>query len=57
MNYYKIINEQNIVGAITSNDFIVYSPSADCYLSAADSFGEYANYKNQLYRDTWMTPY
>ena len=57
MNYYKLIDEQNIIGAITSNDFISYSPSVDCYLSTTDSTGEYANYKNKLYRDTWMVPF
>lgn len=57
MNYYKIINEQNIIGAISSNDFIAYSPSADCYLSASEKTGEYANFQNKLYRDSWMTPY
>ena len=57
MNYYKLINQQNIIGAITSNDFIVYSPSTDCYLSATEQTGEYANYQNKLYRDTWMISY
>ena len=57
MNYYKIINEQNIIGAISSNDFIAYSPSADCYLSVSEKTGEYANFQNKLYRDSWMAPY
>ena len=57
MNYYKLIDQQNISGVITSNDFIAYYPSADCYLSATDLTGEYANYDNKLYRDTWMKPY
>lgn len=57
MNYYKIINEQNIVGALSSNDFIAYSPSADCYLSVSEETGEYANFQNKLYRDSWMAPY
>ena len=57
MNYYKLINQQDIIGAITSNDFIVYSPSTDCYLSATERTGEYANFQNKLYRDTWMASY
>ena len=56
MKYYKIIDNNQIIGVITSNDFIVYSPITDCYISATDLTGEYACYKNQLYRSTWMQP-
>lgn len=56
MRYYKIVKDDNIVGVITSNDFIVYSPITDCYLSATNETGEYANYKNKLYRSSWMQP-
>ena len=57
MNYYKLITQQDIIGAITSNDFIMYSPSIDCYISATEKTGEYANYQNKLYRDSWMIPF
>ena len=56
MRYYKLIKNNNIIGVITSNDFIVYSPITDCYLSATDLTGEYAVYKNKLYRSSWMQP-
>lgn len=56
MKYYKLIENDQIVGVITSNNFVKYSPITDCYLGATDLNGEYAYYKNQLYRSTWMQP-
>ena len=56
MRYYKLIAGDKIIGVITSNDFIIYSPITDCYLSATDLTGEYAYYNNKLYRSTWMPP-
>lgn len=56
MKYYKIVVENQIIGAITSNNFIAYSPIPDCYVSATDATGEYASYKNKLYRSSWMQP-
>lgn len=56
MRYYKLIEGDKIIGVITSNDFIIYSPITDCYLSATDLTGEYAYYNNKLYRSTWMSP-
>lgn len=56
MKYYKLIKENQIIGVITSNDFVVYSPITDCYLGASDLNGEYACYGNKLYRSTWMQP-
>ena len=56
MNYYKIIKDGVIVGAITSNDFMRYLPITDCFVRANDQNGEYVTYKNQFYRATWMRP-
>lgn len=56
MQYYKIILENTIIGAITSNNFIYYSPVAQCYLRCDENKGEYISYKGQLYRTTWMRP-
>lgn len=56
MNYYKIILNNTIVGAITSNNFVYYSPVGQCYLRCNEEKGEYISYKGQLYRATWMWP-
>ena len=56
MKYYKIVEQDQIVGVITSNSFIAYSPIPDCYVSATEVTGEYVSYKNKLYRSSWMQP-
>ncbi len=56
MQYYKIILENTIIGVITSNNFIYYSPVAQCYLRCDETKGEYVSYKGNLYRTTWMWP-
>ena len=56
MKYYKIIENGIIVGAITSNDFMRYLPATDCFVRANEQTGEYATYKGNFYRSTWMKP-
>ena len=56
MKYFKIIVDNVIVGAITSNEFMRYMPITDCFVRATEQNGEYATYKSQFYRDTWMQP-
>lgn len=56
MQYYKLISENTIIGAITSNNFIYYSPVAQCYIRCQEDKGEYISYKGRLYRTTWMNP-
>ena len=56
MKYFKLIKDQQIVGAASSNDFIYYSPVVDCYLHTTEEHGEYISFQNKLYRDTWMSP-
>ncbi len=56
MKYFKLIKDQQIVGAASSNDFIYYSPIVDCYLHTTEEYGEYISFQNKLYRDTWMSP-
>lgn len=56
MKYFKLIKDQQIVGAASSNDFIYYSPVVDCYLHTTEEQGEYISFQNKLYRDTWMSP-
>lgn len=56
MQYYKLILNNEIIGAVTSNNFIYYSPVAQCYLRCDENKGEYISYKGELYRTTWMRP-
>ena len=56
MKYFKLIKDQQIVGAASSNDFIYYSPIVDCYLHTTEEHDEYISFQNKLYRDTWMSP-
>ena len=53
MKYFKLQQDSNIIGVITSNDFI--SHIADIgYTRTNEIYGEYVEYNNILYRDSWM---
>lgn len=54
MKYYKLIVNDSVIGAISSNDFIYYSPIVDCFLRGSEENGEYISFQNKLYRTTWM---
>lgn len=56
MKYYKMIDNNTIVGAISSNDFIRYQAFNDCFLFCDETKGEYVAYNGALYRSTWMRP-
>ena len=56
MKYYKLIDDNKIIGAVSSNDFIRYSPIVDCFLRTSEETGEYISFQNKLYRATWMSP-
>ena len=56
MKYFKIIEDNVIVGAITSNNFMRYLPITDCFVRANEQTGEYATYNSIFYRSTWMQP-
>ena len=56
MKYYKIVVDNKIVGAVSSKNFVRFSPAARGYLRADELKGEFANWKGQFYRDTWMKP-
>ena len=56
MRYFKLIENNIIVGAVTSNDFMRYMPITDCFIRANEQIGEYATFNGVFYRDTWMHP-
>lgn len=54
MEYFKIILDNNIIGVITSRQFMYYSPATDSLLRGSKAKGEYVIHKDKLYRDSWM---
>ena len=57
MKYFKLVDNNTIIGIAASNNFVRYSPLVDCYLSSDELRGEYVNYKGKFYRSGWMQPY
>lgn len=56
MNYYKIIIDNQLIGAVSSKNFIRYIPIANCFERCSEAQAEYISYLGNLYRDTWMPP-
>ena len=56
MEYYKILNNNTIIGVATSKQFARYSPVNECLLYCPKEQGQYIVYKEGLYRDSWMQP-
>lgn len=55
MKYYKLILDNQIIGVVSSNNFIRYSPLIDCFLRSDEVEGEYIGFQGKLYRTTWMS--
>ena len=56
MKYFKMIDNNTIIGVVSSNDFIRYQAFNDCFLHCDETTGEYISYNGKLYRSTWMQP-
>ena len=56
MKYYKLVQDNNIVGIACSDDFIAFSPVIESFLRSDERRGEYISWHGKLYRDTWMAP-
>jgi hypothetical protein len=56
MKYYKIIQDGEVIGAISSDNFISFQPVTQCFLRSDERQGEYVSYNGLLYRDRWMKP-
>ena len=56
MKYYKIIDNNQIIGVVSSKAFVQYIPIAECFARCDETKGEYVSYSNKLYRDAWMSP-
>lgn len=57
MKYFKLIDNDEIIGVITSDNFMHYYSLSDCYLRANEQIGEYVSFKGKFYRSSWMQPY
>ena len=55
MKYFKIVQDDQIIGAISSDDFI-FRTKAGGFFSTTEEYGELAEYKHQFYRAPWMLP-
>ena len=56
MKYYKIVQDNTIVGVINSDDFIRYQAVNKLFIGADESTGDFINYNNKTYRSLWMKP-
>ena len=56
MKYFKILVNDAIIGAITSEEFMRYLSITDCFVRATEQTGEYVTYEGKFYRATWMRP-
>ena len=56
MQYFKLVNQNKIIGVVTSDNFMKYSPIADCYIRTDEQNGEYVSYNGLFYRASWMQP-
>ena len=57
MKYFKLIKDNLIFGAITSDNFMHYNILTDNYIRANEQIGEYVSYNGKFYRDGWMQPF
>lgn len=56
MKYYKLVLDNTIIGAVTSNNFIRFSTVAQRFVRTDEELGEYLEYNGVIYRSSWMRP-
>ncbi len=56
MEYYKIIYSNQLIGVVSTKNFIAYNIAAQCFFRSNKELGEYISYDGKLYRDSWMHP-
>ena len=57
MKYYKIMTFENkIIGAVSSSNFVRYSPIGHSYMRCDETKGEYVVFDGTTYRAAWMAP-
>ena len=56
MKYYKLINDNTLIGVIHSGAFVKESANGARLFYSAEVRGEFVDYNGLLYRDYWMVP-
>ena len=56
MEYFKILRDNVIIGATSSNQFMKYAAASNCFVRCVKERAQYIAYQNKLYRDSWMAP-
>ena len=56
MKYYKIIQNDSVIGVCSSDDFRIYQEKNGLLLFATEKKGQYIRLGNILFRDDWMSP-
>lgn len=56
MTYYKLINNNELIGIATSYDLRKYQKKHNIILTSNEQFAQYIQYNNKLYRDSWFAP-
>ena len=56
MKYYKLMQDNAVIGAVSSNNFVRYSNNTRSFKRADEETGEYISYQGQVYRAPWMRP-
>lgn len=56
MKYYKLINDNTLIGVIHSGAFVKESANGARLFYSDEVRGEFVDYKGLLYRDYWMVP-
>lgn len=55
-NYYKLIDNNNAIGVISSLDFQRFNTNKNFVVWCTDDDGEFVMYHDNLYRDNWLRP-
>ena len=52
--YYKLVEQNEIIGAVTQYDFMKYDTNMKCVVFATIETGQFVCYKDKYYRDNWL---
>lgn len=56
MKYYKIYTDDIFIGIVCSTDYVTYQPQNEMLTRSNEEVGQFVDYNQKLYRDTWMKP-
>ena len=56
MKYFKMLGNNELIGVITSGNFLAEDPRSGRLFTSDETLGQFVEYKAKLYRDYWMQP-